>query len=438
MITESIIIQEKEMNSMKNFIRILFVVLCSVGLTISGAMAADQVVIGHPACLSGRYAKAGEQALGGIKAVVDWMNTNRGGISVGGKKYKIEYKYYDCESKKEAVTSLIERLITSNKVNVIFAPYSSGLTLRGAPVAERYKMLYMDHGGASNKIFQQGFQYVVQTIGPGTSYHMGTLNLIKATDTNAKKVALAYEDDEFAKTVMAGAEAYSKKLGFEIVFERTYPKGVTDLTPLLSAMKVTKPDFVLGGGHFEDGQLFNRQMADLDIDTNALSLVAAATLPAFYKALTTMAEGVMGPSHWEYGVTYSEAAAKKIGKKWIGPNQDEFVALFKKALGKDIIPDYHAAEAGAQVLAYALAAEKANSFDSDAVRKALGDLTFMSFYGGWDIDETGLQVGHSMVDVQWQMGKRVIVWPKDASTGDFAYPMPTFKEKAEGKVAVPR
>jgi branched-chain amino acid transport system substrate-binding protein len=107
-------------------------------------------------------------------------------------------------------------------------------------------------------------------------------------------------------------------------------------------------------------------------------------------------------------------------------------------LGKEIIPDYHAAEAGAQVLAYVLAVEKANSLDSDKVRAVLGDLTFMSFYGGWDVDDTGLQAGHSMVDVQWQMGKRIIVWPQEAKTGDVAYPMPTFAEKAKGKVAVPK
>ena len=426
---------------MKNRYFVVFICLVA-SLTLvfaADAMAAPKkIVIGHPACLSGKYAKAGEQALGGIRACVDWVNKVHGGVNLGGTKVPLEYIYYDSESKKESVTSLIERLVTSEKVDCVFAPYSSGLTLSGAPVAEKYGMLYMDHGGASNKIFRQGFEYIVQTIGPATSYHMGTLDMIKATDPKAKKVALAYEDSEFARMVMEGAEKHAKKLGFKVVFSRTYPKGVTDLTPLLSALKATKPDFVIGGGHFEDGQLFNRQMADLDIDTNALSLIAAATLPAFYKALTSMAEGVMGPSHWEYGVKYSEAEAKKVGLQWIGPSQDEFVDLFKKALGKDIIPDYHAAESGAAVLAYVLAAEKAGSVDPDKVRQALGDLTFMSFYGAWDIDDTGLQVGHTMVDVQWQMGKRIIVWPPEAQTGRLAYPMPTFADKAKGKVAAPR
>lgn len=423
----------------KSTLKTLFIIFGLLAFALSGStpVQAKSVQIGHPACLSGKYAKAGEQAVNGIKACIDWVNNVYGGVKVGGEKVPLEYKYYDSESKKESVTSLIGRLITVDKVDVVFSAYSSGLTLRGAPVAESQQKLYMDHGGANNKIFRQGFKYIVQTIGPASSYHQGTLDMINKIDPQAKKVALAYEDSEFAGMVMEGAAEYAKKLGFEIVFERTYPKGVTDLTPLLSALKASKADFVLGGGHFEDGQLFNRQMADLDIDSNALSLIAAATLPAFYDALTTMAEGVMGPSHWEYGVKYSQAGAEELGLPWIGPSQDEFVALFKKAVGKDMIPDYHAAEAGAQVLAYVLGVEKAGSLDSDKVRAALGELEFMSFYGGWDVDETGMQVGHTMVDVQWQDGKRVIVWPESAQTGKPYYPMPTFAEKAQGKVAVP-
>jgi branched-chain amino acid transport system substrate-binding protein len=387
----------------------------------------EKLVIGHPACMSGKYAKAGEQAIGGIEACVAWVNDVHGGVSIGDRKVPLEYKYYDSESKKEGVTSLIERLITVDKVNVVFSSYSSGLTLAGAPVAERYGTVFMDHGGASDRIFQQGFQYTVQTIGPGSRYHMGTLDMVHGLDPEAKKVALAYEDSEFARMVMDGAENHAKELGFEVVFKRTYPAGVTDLTPLLSDLKAAEPEIVIGGGHYEDGQLFTRQMADLDINVKLLSLVASATLPAYYEALGgTLAEGVMGPSHWEYGVTFSADKAEAAGQTWFGPSQDEFVARFKETLGKDELPDYHAAEAGAQVLAYVLAVEKAGSIEQDAVRAALGELEFTSFYGGWDIDDTGMQIGHSMVDMQWQNGERVIVWPEKAATGEVIYPKPVF------------
>jgi branched-chain amino acid transport system substrate-binding protein len=415
----------------RKYFKILLSLMVVFGffVAINAFAAADKIVIGHSACLSGKYAKAGEQAIGGIKACIDWVNNVHGGVLIAGKRVPLDYKYYDCESKKEGVTSLVERLITVDKVNVVFAPYSSGLTLSGAPVAERYGMLYMDHGGASDRIFQQGFQYAVQTIGPGTRYHVGTLDMLDHVDPEAKNIALAYEDSEFARMTMTGAEKHATELGKKIVFKRTYPTGVTDLTPLLSDMKARKPEIVLGGGHYEDGQLFARQMSDLDINVKALSLIASATLPAFYGALGGhVAEGILGPSHWEYGVTFSPEGAMKVGLEWIGPGQDEFVSLFKKSLGKeDMIPDYHAAEAGAQVLAYVKAVENINSLDQDKVRAALGKLKFMSFYGGWDIDDaTGLQIGHSMVDMQWQNGKRVIVWPLEAARGKLVYPKPKF------------
>lgn len=419
----------------------LFCFIALAGFVMAPSVLAAvpaKIRIGHPATITGKYSKAGEQAVGGITAIVNWVNNTYGGVKIGGKRVPLEYIKYDCESKKEAVTSLLERLITVDKVNFTIAPYTSGLTLAGAPIAEKYHMLYMDHGGASNTIFKQGFKYIVQTIGPASNYHRGTLDLLKKTAPHDKRVALLYEDDEFARDVMAGAKKHAKALGYDIVFERTYPKGVTDMTPVLSALNATKPDFILGGGHYEDGQLMTRQLADLNINPKALSLIASATLPAFYTALTDLAEGVMGPSHWEYGVTFSKERAKKAGEAWIGPSQNEFVALFQKAVGKDIIPDYHAAEAGASILALVEGIQKANSLNSDKVRKALGKLTFTSFYGGWKIDKTGLQDGHSMVDVQWQNGKRVIVWPESAATGKFVYPMPTFAEKAKGVKAVPK
>ena len=387
--------------------------------------APDRIVIGHPAALSGAYAKAAEQAVGGIKAAVEWVNSSYGGVAVGGVKLPLEYTFYDCQSKEESVVSLLERLITTDKVDFTFAPYSSGLTLAGAAVSEKHGVLYMDHGGASDKIFEQGFKYVVQTIGPGSKYHVGTLDLVRAVDPDANRLALAYEDSEFARSVMEGAKAYAESLGFEIVFEQTYPTGVTDLTPLLSDLESLEPDIILGGGHFEDGLLFNRQMAEVGVNPRLVSLIAAATLPAFGEELGELAEGVMGPSHWEYGVTFSAEGAAAEGYDWIGPSQDEFVDLFKAAAG-NVTPDYHAAEAAAAVLALVKGIESAGSMESDAVRQALNDLTFMSFYGSWDIDPTGKQVGHSMVDVQWQGGERRIVWPEAAKTADVVYPKPAF------------
>ncbi len=416
---------------------IIFMAVFGLLLT-TNALAVDKVVLGHPACLSGKFAKAGSQASWGIKACVKWINEVNGGVKIGGKKVPLVYKPYDCESKKEMVTSLIGRLATIEKVHGIIAAYSSGLTLTGAPVAEKYGIPYLSQGGASNRIFQQGFQYAVQVLSPATLYQAGAVDMLRKADPSAKRMALAFEDSEFARMVLRGAEKHAKELGFKIVFNRTYPKHVNDLTPLLSDLKAAKPEIILGGGHFPDGQLFARQMSDLDINVKALSMIVAVTLPAFREALGAKTEGIVGPAQWEFGVKYSPAAAKKVGVPWFGPTNEEFVKLAKEFSGGKT-PDYHAAEAGAAPLVFVKAVELANSVEPDKIRAAFNKMDLMTFFGEFKINpDTGLQTRHSMVVVQWQGGKKVIVWPEEAATGKLYYPMPTFAEKAKGKVAVPR
>jgi branched-chain amino acid transport system substrate-binding protein len=404
-------------------------------LPASTPAAADKILLGYAETLSGEQAKAGALSSWGVKASVKWINDVQGGVKIGGKKVPLEVKLYDNESKKEGATSLIERLVTVDKADAIIAPYTAGLTMAGAPIAEKYRKVYLSHGGSSNRIFEQGFRYAVLLVTPASDFQVGALDMFHKVDPKAKKIALVFEDDEFARMAYQGAEEHAKKLGYEVVFKRTYPNNVTDLTPLLSDLKGSKPDLILGGGHFADGQLFTRQLADLDINVKGFSLIVAVTLPAFYEALGAKAEGVVGPAQWEFGVKYNPEEAKKAGQEWYGPTNEEWVKLVKGFSGAEN-PNYHAAEAGAAPLIYARAVELANSLDSDKVRDALSKLNLMTYFGGFKIDgKTGLQTGHSMVTVQWQNEKRIIVWPPEAATDKLYYPMPTFAEKAGGKKA---
>jgi len=399
--------------------------------------AADKVLLGYAETLSGEHSKAGAQSSWGVKASVKWINDVQGGVNIGGKKVPLEYKLYDNESKKEGAISLIERSVTVDKADAIIAPYSAGLTMAGAPIAEKYRKVYLSHGGSSNRIFEQGFRYAVLLVTPASDFQVGALEMFHKADPKAKAIALVFEDDEFARMAYGGTENHAKKLGYDIVFKRSYPNQVTDLTPVLSDLKASKPDLILGGGHFADGQLFARQMADLDINVKGFSLIVAVTLPAFYEALGAKAEGIAGPAQWELGVKYNPGEAKKAGMEWYGPTNEEWVKLVKGFSGAEN-PNYHAAEAGAAPLVYAKAVELANSVDSDKVREALNKLNLMTYFGGFKIDaKTGLQTGHTMVTVQWQNGKRVIVWPPEAATGKLYYPMPTFSDKAKGKKAIP-
>ncbi|MBO8182984.1 MAG: amino acid ABC transporter substrate-binding protein [Archaeoglobus sp.] len=401
-----------------------------------GEKIPDKILIGGTLSLTGKYSKEGQMALWGIQAAIKWVNEVHGGVNVGGKKVKLEFKYYDDESKKEAVQSLYERLITSDKAMFLLAPYSSGLTLAGAPIADKHGLLYMSHGGASDRIFEQGYAYVVQTLSVASMYQVPFFDMVKSIDPEAKKVAMIYEDSEFSKAVFAGARKYAEKLGFEIVIDKTYPPNPTDLTPLLSEVKAAKPDVIIGGGHFADGQLLTSQMADLKVDAKAISILVAPSLPKYYEALGTKAEGICAPGQWEVGVSYSPEAAKKAGIDYFGPTQDEFLKLFHEVAGAENMPSYQAAQASAAVLAYAKAIEEANSLDTDKIRNTMNNLHFMTFFGEWKIDPaTGKQIGHKMVIFQWQGGEKKIIWPPSAANAEPYYPIPTWDEKAAGKLA---
>ena len=204
------------------------------------------------------------------------------------------------------------------------------------------------------------------------------------------------------------------------------------MTPALTELAAARPDILLGGGHFPDGQLLARQIADLGVDVKAASILVSPTLPEFYKALQTAAEGIMAPAHWEIGVQFSSFTTPK-GMKYFGPTQEEFLSSFRK-MSNGVDPDYHGAEATAAMFSYVLGIEAAKSLDTDKVRAAMGKLRFMSVYGDWGIDpKSGKQVAHKSVLIQWQKGKKEIVWPPEAQTAKLCYPMPSSQDRLKGK-----
>jgi branched-chain amino acid transport system substrate-binding protein len=67
--------------------------------------------------------------------------------------------------------------------------------------------------------------------------------------------------------------------------------------------------------------------------------------------------------------------------------------------------------------------EVAESLDQPALRAAADALDFSTFYGPFKIDPaTGRQVGGSVVLVQWQQGRKVIVWPPEQRQGRMSFP----------------
>ena len=397
----------------------------------------DEIVIGTAMPISGRYAAEGQYSLWGALAVVNWIN-DKGGIDCGGKKVRVRLLYRDSESKLELAQSITEALVTQDKVHFLLSPYGSDLALGVSPIAEKYGVLMAVVGASSDRIFQQGFKYVLGVAAPASQYMVSVLDMVTKKDPTVKKVAILYRDSEFNRQVAEGAKAYAEKLGLQVVVYEVYPSSPKDLTPQILKVKQAAPDIILVASHFADGQLAVQQLAEQKVDAKLIALSVAPLVPDFYKALKEKAECIVGPSHWEPGVRYSPDVAKQRGVEWFGPTREEFITYFKNVAkqmgGQEVDPGYHAAWAAEGVLTILYGVQKAASVNSDKVLAALQNARFMTFFSEFKLDpKTNLNVAHSMVVIQWQSGNRVVVWPPDVAEGKLAYPSLTWDQKAAGQ-----
>jgi branched-chain amino acid transport system substrate-binding protein len=387
--------------------------------------------------ISGRYAAEAQYSLWGALAVVNWIN-DKGGVDCGGKKVKVKLLYRDSESKLELAQSLTESLITRDKVHFLLSPYGSDLALGVSPIAEKYGVLMAVVGASSDRIFQQGFKYVIGVAAVASQYMVPVLDMVVKTDPTVKKVAILYRDSEFNIMVAEGAKKYAEKLGLQVVVYEKYPASPQDLTPQILKVKQASPDIIIVASHFADGQLAVRQLAEQKVDAKLVALSVAPLVPDFYKALQTKAECIVGPSHWEPGVNYTPELAKQRGVEWFGPTKEEFIQYFKSVAkqmgGQEVDPGYHAAWAAEGVLAILYGVQKAGTVEADKVLEVLRNARFMTFFGEFKLDPaTNLNVAHSMVVIQWQVGNRYVVWPAGVAEGKLVYPSLTWDQKAAGQ-----
>ncbi len=386
------------------------------------------LILGFTASQTGKYAKESKEQTQGLKL---WLQDleKQGGLKLAdGTVIKFELKFYDDESTKERVQQLYTKLITEDGADLLVSPYSSGLTAAAAVIAEQYGKIMMTTGAASDSIYKKGYQRVYQVYTPASRYLTGSIDALKAWDPNAKKVAVVYEKTKFATGVAEAVKNYAEQQGLEVVLYEGYEAGTTDFGPFINKIEAAKPDAIIGGGHFQDGSTFAKQLYEKKTPVKMLAILVAPAVPEFAE-LGEAAIGVIGPSQWESMAKYSPDSAKEAGLPWFGPTIEEFVSGYKAAYGYE--PGYHAAGGYAAGLVLQKAILDAGSTDPEAIRAALDKMDVMIFFGHIKFDTGdahGLQVGHDMVYLQWQKGSdgspvRQIVWPPAAKTADPIYPL---------------
>ena len=104
-----------------------------------------------------------------------------GGINVGGTKMKVKLVAYDYQTNGKRAQQIAEKLITSDKVDFLAAPFGSGHTKIVAAVAERYGVPLMASVSSSLSVYNQGFKNLFGTLAPNTGLTDAMFKVSKST-----------------------------------------------------------------------------------------------------------------------------------------------------------------------------------------------------------------------------------------------------------------
>src|SRR5216683_2150231 len=362
----------------------------------------DSIHVGMTAALTGRYSLPGRQALLGAQAWVE--DTNRaGGIWLHSNRTQLPLRltFYDDASEPEQCAALTEHLITEDQVDILLGPYSSGLALRAAEVAQRSQRVLWNHGGASEAIYTRGFAWVVGILSPPSTYFHSVIDFVRHTRPSASHVALIHSTaGAFPKDVAAGAAQYGQQQVFETIHTYPYPAGTTDFTPILKQLESAAPAVVLSVGRIEDDLRFATQYLQHKIPADVVGLIVTS-LTLFRDTLGSAAAHFVGPSQWEPAM---------VTEPEYGPSSEEVLTRLLARYLESV--DYPMAQAYAGGLVAQHCIEIAGTLDQHVLRQVASTLDFTTFYGRYRIDSrTGRQLGHRMPVVQWQSDRKVVVWP---------------------------
>lgn len=379
----------------------------------------DTITLGAAVSLTGKYTTAGNHTKNGYDLAVKRLN-EMGGVTVDGKQYKLVVKYYDDESTPARGAQLAERLIQQDGVTYMLGPYSSGLTKAIAPVTEKYKIPMVEGNGASRSLFNKGYKYLFAVLSTSEQYLAEAINLAAEqakADGNSPAdltVAIAVENDPFSLDIRAGVIDMVNKHGMKLVVDDKLPRELNDMTATLTKVKALKPDLLVVSGHSKGAALATRQVEQQQVNVPMIALThceSAAVHDA--EKFGNAAENFLCATQWSEKMSYAD--------QWFGSAGD-YAKTFEAEFG--YVPPYQAAESTASVLVYANAIERANSFDTGAVRDALAATEIQTFYGNVKFDETGKNIAKPMALRQIQGGDYKVVAPTNWAEASLVHPRP--------------
>lgn len=375
--------------------------LAAGGLNAASAQERKSVRIGYAVSKTGP--NAGGAGITTIPNYVLWVKdvNDAGGLEMpDGSKLPIEVVEYDDRSSAEEVVRAVERLATQDKVDFMLVPWGTGFNLAVAPLFDRFGYPQLAVSAVTDKApeFVKRWKKSFWMLGGGHDYAKSLAKVLvdanKAGTIN-NKVAMISIADGFGIDLVTAARPAFQEAGVEVAYDKTYPIGTSDFSPLINEAKASGADTFVAFSYPPDTFALTQQSQVAAFNPKVLYLGVGTGFPVYAKNNGENASGIMS-----------------LGG--IDPNNAENAAYRKRheeVTGQG--PDYWGSVITYASLQMLQEAIKRKGLDREAVSQELSTGTFKTVLGDTKLEDN--QLRQLWWTGQWQNGQFVGVAPGDRS-----------------------
>jgi branched-chain amino acid transport system substrate-binding protein len=223
--------------------------LVLAGWAVGGpALAAEQqgvskneIVIGTIQDLSGPLAGYGKQSRNGMQLRIDELNEQG---AIHGRKLKLLVEDSGYDPKKAVLAA--QKLVNQDKIFIMAGHLGTAQNNAAMPIQFEKQVVNFMPLTASRDMYDAPNELKYALL--SSYYDQIRMVLPKmATDKNAKKICIIYQDDEFGLEVLRGAEAGVKTLNMELTEKTSFKRGSTDFSTQVAKMKSAGCELVVLG-----------------------------------------------------------------------------------------------------------------------------------------------------------------------------------------------
>jgi branched-chain amino acid transport system substrate-binding protein len=380
--------------------------------TPSGSGSAEPIVIGISLSQTGDFSDPGQAAMRGYQLWADTVNAN-GGIL--GRQ--VELKIADDASDPNQAVTNYQNFISKDKVDLVFGPFSTLLSVPSAQIANRYGYSFVEPAGGGPMMFDAKLPNVffvqpAPVLACGQPFVDWVLSL--PADQQPKTAAYVSLDDPFASPIADEMQKQFEAAGITTVYQTIYPPETTNLTPIVSAGAAKNPDMWIGGTQSADAYGQVKSMISLNFNPKFLYLSNGANSPVEFpsKVGSANTEGIFSCGDW---FPNSKASGNQA-----------FIDAYTAQYGGDAFGiDSTSAEAYAVGQLIEQVAAKTGSIDNATIISSLHSGSWPTVEGDLSWDQYGQPQGSDML-VEWIDQKLVPVYPPEVGVQDPVYPKPNW------------